>query len=163
MRLVWTVVLVAAIALRAEAQEGRGWSFSGSFNGSSNSSGVITKVEPVLGYSFNNHFSTYIGAPFYFVNLSSDTASVTAGHISGLGNAFLGFTAGARSEVVNFTSNLEFTAPTGDESRGLSTGHVTVDWTNRFSKKIASVTPFASIGAANTVSDTAFFVRPFTS
>jgi len=40
---------------------------------------------------------------------------------------------------------------------------MTADWTNTFSTKASSLTPFGSIGIANTVSDTAFFVRPFTS
>src|SRR5262249_13019230 len=78
-------------------------------------------------------------------------------------NAFLGFRFGTKSDLMNFTSNLEFTAPTGDRSRGFSTGRVTADWTNTFSTKVSSLTPFGSIGIANTVSDTAFFVRPFTS
>jgi hypothetical protein len=38
---------------------------------------------------------------------------------------------------------------------------MTVDWTNSFSRTFSSVTPFASAGLANTVSDTAFFIRPF--
>jgi hypothetical protein len=81
--------------------------------------------------------------------------------MSGLGNAFLGFRGEVESEVVNFASNLVFTAPTGDQSRGFSTGRMTVDWTNHFSRTFSSVTPFASAGLANTVSDTAFFIRPF--
>jgi hypothetical protein len=83
--------------------------------------------------------------------------------MTGIGNAFLGFRAGVKSDAINFTSNLEFTAPTGDKSRGFSTGRVTADWTNTFSTKVSSLTPYGSVGIANTVSDTAFFVRPFTS
>jgi hypothetical protein len=45
----------------------------------------------------------------------------------------------------------------------LSTGRATVDWTNTLSHKISRVTPFGSAGLSNTVSDTAFFVRPFSS
>jgi hypothetical protein len=83
--------------------------------------------------------------------------------MSGVGNAFLGFRFAAKTDQMNYTSNLEFTAPTGDTSRGFSTGRVTADWTNTLSTKVSSLTPFGSIGLANTVSDTAFFVRPFTS
>jgi hypothetical protein len=169
MRLVCAIVLVVGLALPAQAQDNnqRGWSFSGRFNGSSNSDGVVTKAETAVGYSFNNHVSTYVGVPFYFVNLSSTAAAAatngTGGWMSGVGNAFLGFRAGVKGEVVNYTSNLEFTAPTGDKSRGFSTGRVTADWTNTFSGKVSALTPFGSVGIANTVSDTAFFVRPFTS
>jgi hypothetical protein len=162
MRLICAVVLVVGLAMPAHAQDEPGWSFSGSFNGSANSAGVITKAEPMLGYRFGRHFSTYAGLPFYFVNLKSSTTT-TEGFMSGLGNAFLGFRANVDSEVVNYTSNLEFTAPTGDKARGFSTGRMTVDWTNRFSHRFSSFTPFGSAGIANTVSDTSFFVRPFSS
>jgi len=164
MRLVCAIILAVGLALPAQAaDDGRGWSFSGRFSGSSNSDGLVTKADPALGYSFNNHWSTYTGVPFYFVNRSSSTTTTTSGSMSGVGNAFLGFRFGTKSDLLNYTSNLEFTAPTGDKSRGFSTGRVTADWTNTFSTKVSSLTPFGSIGIANTVSDTAFFVRPFTS
>ena len=167
MRLMCATVLVIGMSLPVEAQEDRGWSLHGSFTGSVNADGAVTKAEPVLGYAFNNHFSTYAGVPFYFVNLSSSATSTTTstagGSMNGLGNAFLGLRAGINSESVSYTSSLEVSAPTGDKSRGFSTGRVTADWTNRFSRKFSSVTPFGSLGIANTVSDTAFFVRPFSS
>jgi len=82
--------------------------------------------------------------------------------MNGLGNAYVGFHIGVDREAVNFASNEEATAPTGDKDNGF-TGRATVDWNNSFSHNFSSVTPFASIGLANTVSDTSFFVRPFTS
>ena len=171
MRLACAIVLVVGLALPAKAQDERGWGLSGSFNGSSNSDGTVMKVDPALGYRFNNHFQTYAGVPFYFVNVSSTTTSTTTatttptagGFVNGIGNAFLGFRANVDSDSVNYSSTLELTAPTGDKSRGFSTGRATADWTNRFSHKIDSFTPFGSAGLANTVSDTKFFVRPFTS
>src|SRR5215510_12859210 len=168
MRLVCALILLAGLALPAQAEDnGRGWSFSERFNGSSNSGGVVTKAETALGYSFNSHVSTYAGVPFYFVNLSPTAAAAatsgTDGWMSGVGNAFLGFRADVKGEAVNYTSNLEFTAPTGDKSRGFSTGRMTADWTNTFSGKVSALAPFGSVGIANTVSDTAFFVRPFSS
>ena len=167
MRLVCAIILAVGLALPAQAaDDGRGWSFSGRFSGSSNSDGLVTKADPALGYSFNNHFSTYMGVPFYFVNRSSSTTNTTtstSGSASGVGNAFLGFRLSTKSDVLNYTSTLEFTAPTGDKSRGFSTGRATGDWTNIFSTKVSSLTPYVSLGIANTVSDTAFFVRPFTS
>ena len=83
--------------------------------------------------------------------------------MSGVGNAILGFRADVNNDLIDYRSTLEFTAPTGDESRGFSTGRMSADWTNRFSHRVSSVTPYGSIGFANTVADTAFFVRPFTS
>ncbi len=164
MRFMCAIILVVGLALPAQAaDDGKGWSFFGRFSGSSNSDGLVTKAESGLGYSFNNHWSTYTGVPFYFVNRSSSISTGTSGSMSGVGNAFLGFRFAAKTDLMNYTSNLEFTAPTGDTSRGFSTGRVTGDWTNTLSTKVSSLTPFGSIGIANTVSDTAFFVRPFTS
>ena len=171
MRLAWTIVLVAGLALPAKAEEEQGWSFSGSFNGSSNTDGVVMKAAPVLGYKFNNHFQTYAGVPFYFVNMSSTamttsttpTTSTPSGFVNGIGNAFVGARLAVDSESVNYSSTLELTGPTGDKTHGFSTGRATADWTNRFSHRFDSFTPFGSLGFANTISDTAFFIRPFTS
>src|SRR5262245_56683075 len=126
------------------------------------------KADPTLGYSFGRTFQTYVGLPLYFVKDSAtisttSTTPTSNGFMNGLGNAYVGFHLGVEREAVNFASNLEATAPTGDKDKGLSTGRVTVDWTNSFSHSFSLITPFASIGLANTVSDTSFFERPFTS
>src|SRR5215468_9770393 len=168
MRGLCTVFTVIALAMPVLAEDGPGWSFSGRFQGSSNSSGLVMKADPSLGYSFSRTFQTYVGLPFYFVKDSSTTATTSTtptsnGFMNGLGNAYLGFHIGVNRDAVNFASNVEATAPTGDKDKCLSTGRATVDWTNSFSHSFSSVTPFASIGLANTVSDTSFFVRPFTS
>jgi len=165
MRVLCAFVLVVGLAMPAQAEEAeRGWFFAGSFNGSANSDGIVTKAEPIVGYAINDHVRTYGGLPFYLVNVSSPTATTsTNGSMAGIGNALLGARLGIDGDAVNYSSTLEFTAPTGDKSRGFSTGRVTADWTNRFSHPFSSFTPFASVGIANTVSDTAFFVRPFTS
>ena len=163
--LVLIVVVVFAFPALAE-QDGSGWTLSGRFQGSSSSEGLVLKADPTLGYSFNHHFQTYFGLPAYFVNESSTVQTQTAstnGFMSGIGNAYVGFRLGVDNDALNYSSNLEATAPTGDKAKGFSTGRATVDWTNRFSHKFSSVTPFGSAGLANTVSDTSFFVRPFTS
>jgi hypothetical protein len=159
------LIMVVVFALPALPQDGGGWSLSGRLQGSSNSDGLVLKADPTLGYSFNHHFQTYFGVPFYFVNESSTVQTQTAstsGFMNGLGNAYVGLRLGVDNDTVNYTSTLEATAPTGDKAKGFSTGRATVDWTNRFSHSFSSVTPFASAGLANTVSDTSFFVRPFT-
>ena len=172
MRIVCAIVLVVGLALPARAQEDRGWTLFGGFNGSSNSDSAVMKLDPALSYRFNRHFQTYAGVPFYFVNLSSTVTSTSTtapstpngnGFVTGIGNAFVGFRGTVDTDMVNYSSTLELTAPTGDKSRGFSTGRVTADWTNRFSHRFNSFTPFGSLGIANTISDTAFFVRPFTS
>jgi len=170
MRLFCAILLMLGLALPGYAQDpDSGWTFSGNFSGSANSSGVVTKLEPVLNYSFNKYVSVYGGIPFYFVNGSPTNtqtrlnASLNPAGASGLGNVFFGADAGTDNDALNFGSTLEFTAPTGSESRGFSTGQMTVDWTNQVSYTFSSLTPFGSAGIANTVSDTTFFVRPFSS
>src|SRR5215813_11915245 len=168
MRSFCIVFIVVASALPVLAEDGQGWTFSGRFQGSSNSSGLVMKADPTLGYSFSRTFQTYVGLPVYFVKDSStisttSTTPTSNGFMNGLGNAYLGFHIGVDHEAINYASNVEATAPTGDKDKGFSTGRATVDWTNSFSHNFSAVTPFANIGLANTVSDTSFFVRPFTS
>jgi len=161
-------VLLLPALLQAQAapsgDEERGWSFAQRFQGSTNSAGVILKTNSTLFYQLNQHVEMYGGVPVYFARESS--ANSTTGSpkfMNGVGNVFTGLVFSTSSPMVNFSSDLVATAPTGDKDRGFSTGHVTVDWTNTLSRSFESITPFASIGLANTVSDTAFFVRPFSS
>src|SRR5215831_15329671 len=164
MRALCSVLTLMLLALPVFAQDGKGWSFSGRFQGSSNSDGLVTKADPTIGYLLNPHVQTYAGVPFYFVNGSSTaTQQVRTGFVSGLGNAYLGLRFKIDNEVLRFSSTIEGTAPTGDKAKGMSTGRATVDWTNTLSHKFNRVTPYGSAGLSNTVSDTAFFVRPFTS
>jgi hypothetical protein len=136
------VVVVVAFPALAEPEDG-GWTLSGRFQGSSNADGLVLKADPTLGYSFNGHLQMYFGVPAYFVNESSTIQTQTAttsGFMSGLGNAYVGFRLGVDRDAVNYSSTLEATAPTGDKSKGFSTGRATADWTNRFSHKFSSVT-----------------------
>jgi hypothetical protein len=168
-RCVASIVVVLVICFSAFGQEVRGWNFSGRFSGTSSDLGTVLKADPSLGYVFNEHFQTYAGLPIYFAKESSPaTTSTTAttasnGFMNGIGNAYVGFRLGVNNPSVNFSSNLVATAPTGDKDKGFSTGRATIDWTNSFNHRFSSVTPFGDIGLANTVSDTSFFVRPFTS
>ena len=109
MRLACAIVLVMGLVLPAKAQDERGWSFSGSFSGSSNSGGTVMKTEPVLGYAVNNHFQTYVGLPFYFVNLSATPSTMTApsskSASSSIGDKFQRSTSRPRSLRSNVTRN----------------------------------------------------------
>ena len=156
------LILVLSPSLALYGQEERGWTFSGRFRGSTSSAGSVLKLDPTLGYAFNPHVETYAGMPVYFVKQST-TITTTNGFVNGVGNAYAGVRFGMDVPEVNFSSNLVVTAPTGDKDQGFSTGRVTADWTNSFSRRFSSVMPFADIGVANTVSDTSFFVRPFSS
>jgi hypothetical protein len=161
------LVLLLPAVLQAQAKaagdEESGWSFAQRFQGSSNSSGVILKTNSTLFYRFSEHIEMYGGVPVYFARQSTSSSTTSPGFINGIGNVFTGLAVSTSSPMLSFSSDLIATAPTGDRDRGFSTGHATVDWTNTLSRSFENITPFASVGLANTVSDTAFFVRPFSS
>src|SRR5262245_59299249 len=152
------LLLIPALLNGAPASDPeRHWTFMERFQGSSNAAGVVLKATSTLGYNFNSHVQVYGGAPIYSVRPKASPFS------NGLGNSFAGLLLTVDAKALNYSSDLVMTAPTGDEDRGFSTGHPTVDWTHSFSKSLRLFTPYAAAGVANTISDTSFFVRPFSS
>jgi hypothetical protein len=130
------------------------------FLGSSNSLGNVFRLDTTVGYSLNKNFSIDGGLPVFFIRPSETTTSGASAN--GIGNAYLGARLAVANPLVNYSSVVTGTAPTGDKNRGLSTGRVTFDWTNHFDRSFSRLTPFGNIGFANTVSDTPLFVRPYT-
>lgn len=144
--------------------EERGPTFTVRLDGTANQLGVILRFDPSVGYRFNRYAAIDAGIPLYHVNPSDSAASVlgpAAG--GGVGNAHLGLHLDFTSPAITYQPSVTVTAPTGDKNRGLSTGNVTYDWNNLFSRRFGRVMPFGALGLANTVADTPFFVRPFTS
>ncbi len=157
----------AAQSTNSPVDESKGWTFYEDFLGSSNTLGQVTKLDSSLGYNFNRYFGVDAGLPVYFVHTSSSTTSTTSSTgsrtNSGLGNLYADLRFTFDNPVVNFASTLRGSAPTGDTSIGLSTGRATYDWNNHFDHGFGRLTPYLDLGIANTVSDTNFFARPFTS
>ncbi|HEV2202492.1 MAG TPA: hypothetical protein VGR73_21960 [Bryobacteraceae bacterium] len=142
----------------------QGFTFEGRALGSSNSLGSVTRLDTAAGYIFGPHWSVDLGVPFYFLNPSGTTqAAMGSSDTQGLGNVYGQVRLTLANPVLNYVSTITGTAPTGDRDKGLSTGHGTVDWSNYFDHGIGRVTPFGEVGVANAVSDTQFFVRPYTS
>jgi hypothetical protein len=163
-------VAFAFLLLAQQPSSENQWTFSQSVQGSVNESGVIVKSDSSIGRSFNRFFQAYAGVPFYFVHGSSTTTTSTtatptpgAASDAGLGNVYGGLRLSLGKSVLGYSSNVSVAAPTGNEDRGFSTGRVTADWTNTVHASVSRLSPYASAGLANTVSDTAFFVRPFAS
>src|SRR3989441_12205789 len=155
-------VLVLALGQRGEAQEDQRWSLYETFHGSTNSAGPVFKLDNGVAYGINDHVEVGGGLPVYFVNASPTSTTLASGTQTGIGNAYVD----ARFKVTGpaiFTSTITGTAPTGDKDKGFSTGRATVDWNNYIAVPISRIKPFGNAGVANTVSDTAFFTRPFTS
>lgn len=132
------------------------------FSGNSNDPGWVYKLDATGGYRFGDHFEIDGGLPIYFVRVSADNVDGYSSK-SGIGNAYIDLRGILSGDRYYFSSNLRGSAPTGDEENGFSTGRVAVDWTNYFDVRFGRWTPFGSAGMANTVSDTHFFSRPFTS
>src|SRR5579883_491552 len=158
--LMMTLLFVPALAHAQAADDNKGWSFSQRFQGSTNSMGTVLKETSTATYNFNDHFKAYGGVPFYFTKESGSTGS--SSFVNGIGNVYSGlFALAGDPSKIRYVSDLSFTLPTGDMTRGFSTGHPTVDWTSTVVHTFGSFIPYGSAGIANTMSDTSFFVQPF--
>jgi len=155
---------------QAQVDSEKGITWFESFQGTINSDSRIYKIDSNLGWDFNKRFGVFVGVPVYFANVPSSTTSngttttTNASYTnSGIGNAYLGFTLKAPSPKLYYATAVTAYAPTGSVAKGFSTGRVGVDWTNRFEHTFHRLTPFFEGGLSNTVPDSAFFARPFTS
>ena len=155
---------------RAQVDSDKGITGFETFQGTINSDSRIYKLDSNLGWDFNKHFGVFVGVPVYVANVPSitttngTTTTANASHTnSGIGNAYLGFTLMAPNPKLDYASSVTAYAPTGSVAKGLSTGRVGVDWTNRFEHTFYGLTPFFVGGLSNTVPDSVFFARPFTS
>jgi hypothetical protein len=159
------VVALGQTALFAEEEgDSRGFLVNERLQGSGSSLGLITKFDTAVGYQFNRYLAIETGMPVYVVNPSSSAAQTTGTQgQSRIGNAHVDLRLSLANPAVNYTSMATVAAPTGDKTIGFSTGHATYDWNNIFDRRFGRVIPFASLGIANTVTDTPFFTRPFTS
>lgn len=162
-RLVWAIGVGLALVEAGHAQVETPWTLYEGLQGSFNSSGQIYKLDTSLSYALTDYLEIRGGAPVYLVRASEAADPLGEGWNAGLGNAYLEFRLRTASTNWALSSGVTAAAPTGDRSRGFSTGEVSLDWANSLSIYLPRATLFGSAGLANTVSDTAFFVRPFTS
>ena len=167
--IVWMEIAFALSVVPALAQDSEtalaspAFTLEGRAVSSTNSLGTFTRIDAAGGYSFNSHWSLSVGAPYYFLRPSDSVSATTGtGPVSGLGNAYSQIRFTSPIGGVTYVSTLTGTAPTGDRSKGLSTGHATFDWSNYFERGIGRLTPFGEIGFANAISDTDYFLRPYT-
>jgi hypothetical protein len=158
-----TTTLVRTLHASESPSEVKGITFYGGLQGSANSDAQVNRLESSVGYNFSPKFGVDFGLPFYFVNSNFSTDPSLNGFRSGLGNAFINFRIAPNLTDWRYIASLTMTAPTGDRDRGFSTGRVTFDWNNFVSRSFSRFTPFVNLGVANTISDTTFFSRPFSS
>lgn len=154
-------------AQESEAQpiarpRGAGWVWFEQFAGSATSGpGQVMSLTSTTGYSFTSHFSLVAGIPVYFIRDSASTGGATSSN--GIGDVFAGVRFSFANPAVNYRMALTGTAPTGDTAKGLSTGHATFDWTSHLDRRFGRWTPFTNLGVANSVPDTLFYQRQYTS
>src|SRR5215468_11673702 len=155
---------------REQVDSEKGITWFESIQGTINSDSRIYKIDSTVGWDFNKHFGVFTGVPVYFANVPSGTttngggATTNAGFTNrGIGNAYLGFTLKAPSPKLYYATEVTAYAPTGSAAKGFGNRHVGVDWTNRFEHTFSRLTPFFEGGLSNTVPDSAFLARPFTS
>lgn len=140
----------------------KGFTWVESYEGSGDSSGWISDVNSTAGYNFGEHFGVYFGVPYYLFHPSTTKTGLTAA--SGLGNPYLGFNVSKKLSLVNFSTGINASAPISSSKKdGLSTGRVTFDWSNHIDHDFGFVKPFATFGVANSVPDSRYFFRPYTS
>lgn len=151
-----------ASAHTREHEAFKGFNAFEEFQGAATSSESIFKLDSSVGYDFNRYAEVFVGVPFYFVH---DSASSSTSNLGGraAGDVYFGLDIYAPTSVVNYSTSFTITAPTGNVSKGFSTGHRTVDWTNRLRKHFGHLAPFVSAGISNTVPDTDLVTRTFTS
>lgn len=154
--------LVAQSADKSQDEQ-KGFTFYVQFVGSSNTLGQVMKLDASAGYNFNKFIGLDFGIPVYAVRASATSTAPESQSNTGIGDAYVDVRLTVSSPVVNFASMLTGRAPTGDTGTGFSTGRATFDWSNHFDRAFGRIRPFANVGVANTISDTHFFTRPFTS
>jgi hypothetical protein len=133
------------------------------FRGMINSSGSLFKLDSTLGYDFNRHVGVFAGLPLYFANDNTNNPGQTRIHDAGAGDAYFGIEAFMPTDILNYSTTLRISAPTGSVSKGFSPGQPTVDWSNRFRRRFGRITPFVAAGVGNTVPDSELVTRNFTS
>src|SRR5713101_1687809 len=151
---------VPPVATRTAVEE-KGFTWTETYEGSGNTDGFITDINSTVGYIFDEHFSMDMGVPYLFVRPSSSQTGTTS--VAGMGNPYVGLRYSRKGPSLDFSTSLNGAVPAASSAKGLSTGRVTFDWDNHFAHEFGLFTPFFDVGLANSVPDTRFLHRPYTS
>ena len=117
--------------------------------------GWSTIAIPSVSYTFNSTFFIEGSIPIYFFRLAESKAAHPKPNArlvrqrGELGDALFSLHALFTPERFSYETILSFTAPTGDTDYGLTTGRVTFDVNNRFSRNCRHITPLLEIGAGD--------------
>lgn len=127
----------------------RGLNVYTTFEGSNSSAGTIFDINNMLGYDLSPALGFDLGAPYNFVAPPAQRS--VASTATGMGNFYLDGRATLESRVADYLPTATVTFPTGDTSKGLSTGSVTYDLDNRFENDIGPWTPFFDVDVRNSL------------
>jgi hypothetical protein len=150
----------AGSAPGAKPGQTNGITLNTAFNGSVDSGSRVFDWTTTTGYIFNKHFSADVGVPILFVHGTTSTGTTTSN--AGLGNIFGQLQFVNKIPTPNFGPVATVALPTGDTSKGFCTGRVTADWTSQAAEEFGRFTPFLSAGLANSVFDSRYWHRPYT-
>lgn len=141
------------------AEDYTGATLNTSLDGSIDSGSQVYGWTTSAGYIFNRHVSASLGVPVMFTRGTTSTGTTVSS--SGIGNAFAQLQLVFKKPVLNYGATFTGAAPTGDTSKGRSTGRVTYDWTNQIAREFGRFTPYASAGAGNSLFGTRYWQRPY--
>ena len=138
-----------------------GWGFGTRFEGSASGDGSVYDIASGVSYNFTRHFGLGLGVPYTFVGTPSSIKSKNPSAVSGygLGNIGMDLKWLYPEKTLTYASTIHLTAPSGDTKKGFSTGHATWNWINHFEHGWGNFTPFIDGGVGNTVPDTKYIKR----
>jgi hypothetical protein len=133
-----------------------GWNAGATFSGVHDSvTGWATLFTPAIGYSFNDTFSIDATIPIYMYRLAESRSTHPKPNAQLVnqrgepGDIVFGLHAQFVPRQFQYQLTGLFTAPTGDEAYGLTTGRVTFDISNYFQRSFGRITPNLEIGGGD--------------
>jgi hypothetical protein len=122
------------------------------------STGWATLLQPAVGYNFNDLFALDITVPIFSYRLTESLAAnpkptaLLIPERCEVGDTIIGLHLQFVGQFLGYEGTVSMTAPTGDETHGLSTGRVTFDFSNLFQHTFRHITPTTELGVGDSVS-----------
>jgi hypothetical protein len=133
-----------------------GWNAGATVSGVHDSvTGWATLFIPAIGYSFNDTFSIDATIPIYMYRLADSRSThpkpdaLLVPQRAEPGDIVFGLHAQFVPRRFQYQLTGLFTAPTGDEAYGLTSGRVTFDISNYFQRTFSRITPNLEIGGGD--------------
>jgi hypothetical protein len=130
------------------SKEKHGLTLYEKFEGSTSAGADVFDMNTSIGYDFNRFLGMDLGVPVYFVTPPS-TSRLIASQSNGLGNAYMDVRLTLNTPLFDLTSTPSAAFPTGDTSKGFSTGHVAFNWDNEIERSFGRFTPFVDVDPGN--------------